>query len=496
MPSAHKARQALSQQIKAAYAHAAKAAALGALHFLQHCVIDSRPEPLPFRERAEPWQWALAAAFAPAFEHVAQVRKDYAGKMNFWVELPKGHDKSSLVARFANWALAFATAPWKGYVYAKDKEQAGYLAEAMRTEAALNPWLERRLTFRHWDIGGRHGASVTIMAADAAGAQGQRPDLLVVDEVVHWPEGKGAELFHNLVSGLRKRPCVFVVITNSGTLYTWQHRASETARLSPRWFHYHAPGRLAQWMDEAAIQEDRHLLPPAFAARLYDNVWIEPGLDCGYLTRAEVEKCEALGRMLNLTRREEGSPGVVYGASIDYGAVKDRCVLVVGHQDGTDRVLLDRMDVWQGTREAPVAIEAVERWLDETRKKFDLGFVIIDPYQMQSTIQRYARLVNLVEWQPRAGKANHEMAQTFRSLVVNEKLAWPAGLGDVVAANGHRHSLADELCELITRPYAFGYRADHLPGLHDDRYVASAMLAVQLLKHQARRKLYLSDLFF
>jgi phage terminase large subunit-like protein len=485
-------QQQLRQNIRDAYTHAERASATGALPYLQHVVIDSRPEPRPFRERAEPWQWALVNRFAPAIEHVAQLKTDYDGVKNFWVELPKGHDKSSLVGRMVNWALAFARGPWKGYVYAKDKEQAGYLAEAMHVEARLNPWLLKRLTFRNWDVTGKDGANVTIMAADAAGAQGQRPDLLVVDEIVHWPDHQGEALFNNLVTGLRKRPCVFFVISNAGTLHTWQHKASETAKVSPRWYHYHAPHRLAGWMDEAAVEEDRKLLPPAFAARLYDNLWCDPGVDAGFVTRDEANKCVDPGLAIN----DQGLAGRSYYAAVDYGPTKDRTVAVVLHSE-EGQLILDRMDVWMGSREQPVKIEAVERWLTDTREKFRLESVVIDPYQLESTYQRYNGLVPLVKWNARGGQTNHEMAQNLRSLIVNRRIAWPAGCGEIFASGARRpHSFVDELAELVVKTMGYGWRMDHLPGRHDDRAVAVAMAALQATKAEPKKKLYSGDLWW
>lgn len=480
----------LRRGLQSAYLLAESASATSCFRYLNHVIIDSRPEPTLFRSIAEPWQWALVNKLLPAIEHVANIRPEYNEHRNFWLTLPKGHDKSSLIARLINWALAFNTRSFAGYVAAADKEQAGLLAKAMQDESRLNPWLAKRLDFRNWKIHGINGSSIEILAADAASSHGIRGDLLIVDELTHWHK---PDLWNALLSGREKRPgSVLIVITNAGLKYTWQHDALESFKVSPRWFCYEAPHKLASWMDTAAMDDLRRTVPPQLARRLFDNEWVDPSDGCNFLTRPEVSECISP----ELLPHSVGEPGHSYIASIDYGPVRDRTVCTLIHRTEDDKIFVDRMDIMQGSRENPVKIEAVERWIDDIRKDFELSSVVIDPYQMESTYQRYNGLVPMKKFEARGGKSNYEMAQTLRALVVNHRLSWFPDCGTIILPNGAPHTLVDEFSELITKSMSYGFRIDHLPGRHDDRAVSLGMACTEALRVRPKKKLFLEGEYF
>ena len=480
----------LRKGLQAAYLLAEASSSTSCFRYLNHVIIDSRPDPTPFRVIAEPWQWALVNQLLPAIEHVANIRPEYAGSRNFWLTLPKGHDKSSLIARLINWALAFNTRSFTGYVAAADKEQAALLAKAMMDESRLNPWLSKRMDFKNWKVHGINGSSVEILAADAASSHGIRGDLLIVDELTHWHK---PDLWNALLSGREKRPgSVLIVITNAGLKYTWQHDALETFKTSPRWFVYEAPGKLASWMDSAAMDDLRRTVPPQLARRLFDNEWVDPADGCNFLTRQEVEQCISP----DILPHTQGSPEHGYIAAIDYGPVRDRTVCTLIHRTEDDNIFVDRMDIMQGSRENPVKIEAVERWIDDMRKNFELCSVVVDPYQMESTFQRYNGLVPMKKFEARGGKSNYEMAQTLRALVVNHRLHWFPDCGTIMMPSGAPHTLVDEFSELITKSMSYGFRMDHLPNRHDDRAVSLGMACTEALRVRPRKKLYLEGEFF
>lgn len=482
--------------LRNAYEAADLESSRGVPEYLRHVVIDSKPEPRLFRDVAEPWQWALIARIAPAVEAAAGVFRGapYGGPRSFWLTMPKGHDKTTLIGRMLNWALAYARTPsFNAYAAAVDKEQAALLSEAMATEASLNPWLGRHLKFGNWKVDGR--GTLKILASDSHSAQGSKPDFLVMDEVTLW---KDEDFFDALVSGTTKRKgMVTLVITNAGWLHTWQRRKFEEVAAQPkRWWHYEAPGRIASWMDPAEIEANRRLILPAEARRLYDNQWVDPAEGAGFVTREDVIACGRLGKDLGLLAKYRGEGRGGYVASIDYGPVRDRTVMAVMHHDrARDLVVVDRMDVLQGSRKNRVPIAAVEAWLDQVMQAFPLDCVVIDPYQMESTIQKYRNKVVVEPFEPRGGKANYELAQTLRSLVANHKIAWYPGCGDVETPRGP-HTLADEFCELIVRNLAYGYRIDHPPGKHDDRVVCLGMGAVAALRVRPKMLLRESEWYW
>lgn len=485
-------------RIKRAYELADSVSSQSALAYLNHVVINSEPTPRRFGDVAKDWQKILNQRILPAVEYVTGVRTEYSGPRSFWITLARGHDKTGAIGRLCNWALAYTRRYINCIACAKDRDQANFLLESMQVEANLNPWLKRRLEFANYKVTGKASGSVLKAgASDAAGSFGARGDLIVLDELTHW-ETRG--LWDTIMSGAEKRRNrVVVIITNAGLKHSWQEeelqKIKKFARLpQTKWWVYEAPGRLDTWMNEEAIQRESILLPPATARRVLFNQWIDPGEESGFVTRQEVDCCSELGKRLQLTYRDSPhNKDVEHFAAIDYGPVKDRTALCVLHQRPEDNILvIDRLDIMQGSRGCPVSIEAVERWIDEVRSKFRLAAVVIDPYQMESTIQRYTGVVPIERFEARGGKSNYELAANLRALIVNKQIAWYADCGGI-PKEGRMHSLDDELIELIVKQMGYGFRIDHLPSLHDDRCVCVGMAALHCVQ-RGRRVLLPDDL--
>ena len=93
-------------------------------------------------------------------------------------------------------------------------------SDAMQTLTRLNPLLGLTLSvesFRVKNIADSHpgrDGELSIESSDAASSWGVLPDLIIADELTHWP-GDGT-LWHSLVSSAAKRAnCLFIVIANA-----------------------------------------------------------------------------------------------------------------------------------------------------------------------------------------------------------------------------------------------------------------------------------------
>lgn len=470
----------LQHHIDVAYALAERASARSAGAYLRHVVIDSRPEPRRFGDIAEPWQTDLLGHLTPALESVSGIRRVYDGPRNFWFTLARGHDKTSSIGRLANWLLAFSRRSLNMATAAADSDQAGLIVEAMAAESRLNPWLSSRLSMGRTRVKGPGGV-LKVLSADAGSSFGLNCDAVIIDELTHW---KKRDLFDVLWSGRAKRPgSVFIVISNAGTIGSWQHRIYQRYHQDHDWFFYDAPPRrhLASWMTPTVVESIRKGLPRGLAKRVLDNLWIDPAEESDFLTRAEIEVCQEIGVERGLIRQPKGRIGGVYVAGIDYGPRRDRTALAVVHQEKDQQVVVDRLDVLQGSPEAPVAIQAVEDWITEVNKVFNHPLVVIDPYQMESTVQRFQNHCRIERFESRGGKANYEMAEALRSLIVNKLICWYQGAG-LLVVDGQQESFSDELAGLILKPTPYGYRFDHEAQFHDDRAVAVGMAALYVLK--------------
>lgn len=403
-----------------------------------------------------------------------------------WV-LPRGHDKTTSLGRLLNWALAFS----KRKVYcvgaAGDRDQASRLAEFMKTESQLNPWLDERLEFANYLVRNpKTGSRLQIISADANSSFGDKSDICVCDEVTHWDK---PDLWQALYSGSEKRPnSVYLIITNAGMLHTWQHELRELALRSPNWFVYEAPGPIASWMSAQGVDELARSLPRQVAQRVLFNRWLDPSEGMNFVTSSQVDACVSLAQASGLSYRTKAiCDGVEYIAGIDYGPTKDRTVMAVGHREHSGAVIIDRMDVLQGSHDAPVPISSVEEWMEDVYVNFRRPTFVVDEYQLQSTIQKYlSRGYDIEKFETRSGKGNYELAQNLSALIANGKFLIYPECGMLLVQTAYRgvirHSLPDELKEVVLKPTNYGYRIDHERTKHDDRVVCAGMIALALAK--------------
>jgi hypothetical protein len=130
-----------------------------------------------------------------------------------------------------------------------------------------------------------------------------------------------------MLSSVNKRPhCVLEVCTNAGRQGSWQHGLRNLFASSSRWHFTEVPVgvQLASWMDAASVAEDRKGMDPGEARRLFDNEWVDPGEERGFLTLAEAEACVDP----SLHERDRGESSLPYYAVVDYGGVDDRTAAV------------------------------------------------------------------------------------------------------------------------------------------------------------------------
>lgn len=451
-------------------------------YFLDQIIVPASPVPRRFGECADPWQRSLAGDLIGMIDSLAGLNPYYKGPMRSMQILARGHNKSSQEAWIASFLLTASQRPITGYILAADRDQGRLVLDAMQDVIALNGWLARQLTITRNVIRGPSGF-IEVLPCDHRSMMGLRGNFYIADEFVHWQNQKA---WNSLVTGLRKvTPTVFVAISNAGLLDSWQHNAFLEAQANPaEWILFHKPGTLASWLSAEGIERDKRLIPPSEARRLYDNEWIDPAEEFDYLRRIEVNACSDLGRAMDLIYRPRREYGVGnYVAAIDYGPKRDRTALVVGHQDKHKKVIVDRLDVWEGKSRpgGTVLIRDVEDWIREIQSKFAPNVFVVDPYQMEGTIQWMQREGIPVEpFKSRGGHGNYEMAQLLRALIVERRLAWYVGAGSLPG-----DSFADELVGLRVKRMPYGFRFDHENQKHDDRAVAVGMMAMKALLFQA-----------
>lgn len=473
------------EQLRAQYRANLRASMLhGFGPYLDSVVINSHPEPARFAEVAEWWQWEIIRAKYNSVQELAGfLPYDPNRQHSFLSVLPRGHDKSSLEGRIANFLLCFSKRKIQGYIVAADKDQGQLVLKAMEEEADRNPWFRPLLTFTKKEASGPAG-SFEVVPADKGSAFGFRGNAYILDEVTHWPDASGDGVWSAIVSGREKIPGTLLVgITNAGVLGSWQHELLvKAAKNDPQeWYVFDndgRPGQLASWMTPERVAKIAKQIPKIEADRVLYNKWVDLAVASEFLDPLDI----LLSVQPNATPHLKAQPGYNYCVGVDYAPYRDRTVLCVCHLDVLRNVVVDRFVVLRGDKSKGLAGEVqladVEAEMEKLKGSYNPKAWSIDPYQMLNTCQKYEKKNwNIVRVEPRGGAAAKKMAQFLRSLIADHKLY----IHPTVNTCEGIESFTDELKSLVTVYNRFGYRFTNTKDSHDDRAVTVSTAGEQCL---------------
>lgn len=371
-----------------------------------------------------------------------------------------------------------------GYLAAADRGQAGLALDS------IEGFVNRSDLASMIDVQGLRaihkgsGASIEVLAADAAGAYGLRPKRLVLDELAQWPDTKSARKFYEaLVTALPKIPgSVGVVITTAGSPGHWSHAVYQQALKESKLWRVSMVHTVAPWIDPELIEAERRSITDSAFARLWQNRWTQP--------EDALVNADDLAAAAVLDGPVAPVDGVRYVTALDVGLVNDRTVLVVCHKEGggegggeSERVILDRLWRWQGSRRKPVDLREVEETIVTAQSRYP-GHVLADPFQaiqlLQSLNKRGVGASKFDFTTASVGRLAGSLLRALRS----RRLSLP---NDPV--------LLEELASVRIVENAAGVpRLDHDAGQHDDQAVAIALAVHHLTEAPPPpHPIYLSD---
>jgi len=141
------------------------------------------------------------------------------------------------------------------------------------------------------------------------------------------------------------------------------------------------PWRTPQWKaDQAALFAHA----PNRFRRMVLNV--PAGPDAGLVSFAELE--DARVSLSEPTTRE---PGCTYFLCGDLGAVHDWTVLIVGHLDTRNRLVVDLTRDWQGSHDRPVSFMEVGEEIVTLHRRFRLERCVLDAWQAHLMVEQLQR---------------------------------------------------------------------------------------------------------
>lgn len=364
------------------------------------------------------------------------------------------------------------------YALASDRDQARLLLDAIAGFAARTPTVGSALTVGANRVTAtRTGSTLDVLAADAPGAWGLRPDFVIADELAQWTETRAArELWEAAATAVAKSSSArLVVLTTAGDPTHWAGKVLEHAKADRLWRVHEVPGP-APWLDRERVEEQRRRLTPSAFARLFSNVWT--AARDRLVTDADLRACVVLDGPL------PPQPGTRYVVAVDAGITNDATVAVVAHAEpiirqidrateetvGT-RVVLDRIEVWQGSTARPVQLDDVELWVAEAARAYNSARIRLDPWQTIGLAQRLRSRGFAVEAFTFSTANVGRIASSLHLLLRNRALSLPDD-----------EDLLDELRHVRLRESTPGVvRMDHDANRNDDRAVALALAADCLL---------------
>lgn len=239
------------------------------------------------------------------------------------------------------------------------------------------------------------------------------------------------------------------------------------------------------WLDPERVSEQKRRLPESSYRRLFLNEWVA--------SEDRLTSLDDLRACVTLDGPQEPRLDREYLVSLDLGVTRDACVACVCHREMLPqrpeddslspdtarpvKVVLDRIEVWQGSKTNPVRLQDVEQWLLQASQSFRASRFVLDPWQAVGLAQRLRERGLAVEEFTFSQTSVGRMASTMHLALRNRQLALPPD-----------EELIDELANVRLRQTSPGvYRMDHDPDRHDDRAVSLAMAVHHLIESAPRQ---------
>jgi len=108
----------------------------------------------------------------------------------------------------------------------------------------------------------------------------------------------------------------------------------------------------------------------------------------------------ATGKMIDIDKPEKTIPRVVI---LDPATVGNRYAVTMGHMDEDDKVIVDYVKTFKGTKKRPVNIDEVENRVRDLNRNFTVVHIGIDQHQSYSTVQKFQRSKHQANRVPETG---------------------------------------------------------------------------------------------
>jgi hypothetical protein len=388
-----------------------------------------------------------------------------------WLERPRGSSQTSDLAVSVVFALAFAPRPIQSVAAAADQDQAGLLRNAIRRLLELNPWLGETLEVQQWRVCNRRtGSELNILASDVSSSFGLLVDVVIVDELSIWGDGRGEQFWGSLLSAIAKRPGgLLVAIMNAGFKESWQHKLRTKVEGDPNW-HFSAVTQPASWIRPEHLDEQRHLLPGPVFDRLWRNEWSSGAGDA-------LQESDIAASVIEQGPLFGPEEGWCYFGGLDLSISRHNSAAIVVGRDRQGFVKLACTRLWTPPKGGQVDLGAVRDSVLALNEQFAVALWGFDQFQAALLSQDLARCNVSMEPVSFAGRPSQEMASELIELFASRRIK----LYDEPRLVADLRSLRISL-----RPGGFRLEAPVTSSGHADLGFALAMAAYTARQHRWR----------
>jgi hypothetical protein len=371
------------------------------------------------------------------------------------ISVPRGDGKSYGGAARGVWQLVTGRPGTDGVSVALDRDGAHVVLDHAKTIIRNRDDLAKAIEIRaNALLVPATGSRWTVNAADHEDTRGRHPDFVVYDEPGYASDD---ELFASLLAGQASvpDPQMLVISTvgrrKSGPLWRVKTLAEGgDPDVLWRWCgHNRSPLVTQDFLDR-----QRRLLMPAQFAREHQNLWVDAA--DSFTSATEVDS--AMGR--GWAMQHEGEKGRRYRGFVDLGIVSDPTVIALGHEDA-GVIFIDLLQTFQGSREQPVQLDAVESALQDLSERFTVDQWRIESWQGVAAVQSLQRAGLPVELFAPTAAAHASEWPILAQRLSSRTIALP------------RHErLRDELLGLVYEVGPRGVRVVDKGRVHQDHAVA------------------------